>query len=67
MLIASSAAPGLIGRFFYGTLKQLKVTEQIIGARPVGSVFIGPMFQQERPALPGKAQNRVRAIVTKLI
>ncbi len=67
ILITSSAAPGLMGRFLYGTLRQLKMTAETIGAKPVGSVFLGLMSQQEHPALPDKAQNRVRAIVRKLM
>lgn len=67
ILIASSAAPGLMGRFFYTTLKQLKMTAQTIGAKPVGSVFIGLMSQQEHPTLADKAQQRVRTIVSKLL
>ena len=43
VLIASSAAPGLMGRLFYGTLKQLKMTAKTIGAKPIGSIFIGLM------------------------
>ena len=67
ILIASSAAPGLMGRVFYTTLKQLKVTARTIGAKPLGSVFIGLMSQQEHPALPERARERVQALVRKLI
>lgn len=67
VLIASSAAPGLMGRFSYATLKQLKMTAETIGAKPVGSVFVGLMSQEEHPTLPNKAQKRVRAMVRKLM
>jgi len=65
-LIASSAAPGFLGRFFYATLKQLKMTAKTIGAKPIGSIFIGLISQQERPTLPDKTQDRVRDMVRKL-
>ena len=67
ILIASSAAPGFMGRMFYATLKQLKMTSKTIGAKPIGSIFIGLMSQQEQPKLPAKAQERVRTLVRKLI
>lgn len=67
VLIASSAAPGLMGRLFYTTLKQLKMTSKTIGAKPVGTVFIGLMAQQEHPALPENATKRVRSLVKKLL
>ena len=67
MLIASSAAPGLMGRMFYGTLKQLKMTAMTVGAKPVGSLFIGQMSQHEHPELSEKTQKQVAGIVRKLI
>jgi multimeric flavodoxin WrbA len=67
LLVASSAAPGILGRFAYATIKQLKTTARTIGARPVGAVFIGLMSQQEHPVLPGKAKDRLRRLVRKLM
>jgi len=67
MLIASSAAPGLLGRFSSMTLKQLKMTAKTIGARPVGSVFIGLMSRSEHPTLPAKVQERLGTMVRKLV
>jgi multimeric flavodoxin WrbA len=67
IMIASCAAPGLMGRLFYATLKQLKMTARTIGAKPVGSIFIGLMSKQEHPALPEKTRERVRTMVRKLV
>ena len=67
ILIASSAAPGFMGRCIYATVKQLKMTAQIIGASPVASIFIGLMSRQEHPALSDKTKLQVRAMVGKLI
>ena len=66
ILIASCAAPGIIGRFAYTTMKQLKMTAKTIGAKPVGSVFVGLMSQQKQPELSSGVQERVRRIVQKL-
>ena len=67
MLIASSAAPGLMGRMFYDTVKQLKMTAKTIGAKPVGSLFIGQMSQHEHPELPDRTREQVRSMVSKLV
>jgi multimeric flavodoxin WrbA len=67
MLIASSAAPGLMGRLFYTTLKQLKMTAKTIGAKPVGSIFIGLMSQDEHPELSDKTREQLLTLVGKLV
>jgi multimeric flavodoxin WrbA len=67
ILIASSAAPGLLGRFSYTTLKQLRMTAKTIGAKPVGSVFIGLMAKHEHPALSPNATRKVQALVQRLL
>jgi multimeric flavodoxin WrbA len=61
--IASCAAPGLMGRLFYATLKQLKMTAKTIGARPAGSVFIGLVAQREHAALPERSRKRIQQLV----
>jgi multimeric flavodoxin WrbA len=67
ILIASCAAPGILGRFSYTTVKQLRMTAKTIGAKPVASVFVGLMSQQDRPRPPEKAEERVRVMVKKLM
>jgi multimeric flavodoxin WrbA len=67
ILIATSAAPGLMGRVFYTTLKQLKLTAKTIGAKPSGSLFIGLMSQKERPVLAHRSKRRIQQIVDKLM
>jgi multimeric flavodoxin WrbA len=63
VLIASCAASGLMGRLFYATLKQLKMTAKTIGARPAGSVFIGLVAQREHAALPERSRKRIQQLV----
>jgi len=41
ILITSAAAPGLLGRMAYGTLRELKTAAKTIGARPTGTLFAG--------------------------
>jgi NAD(P)H-dependent FMN reductase len=40
LVICSAAAPAFIGRFVFSSVRQLKATAKVIGARP-SSVFIG--------------------------
>jgi len=56
-----------MGRLLYATLKQLKMTAKTIGAKPVGSIFIGFMSLREHPELPQRTQQRVRSMVEKLV
>lgn len=67
ILIASCAAPGLLGRLFFSTLKQLKMTAHVIGAKPVGSVVIGRTAQQEYPTLSEVARKRVQRLIEQLM
>jgi multimeric flavodoxin WrbA len=66
VLIASCAAPGLMGRLFYTTLKQLKMTAKTIGAKPVGSAFIGLAAQQEHTPLSERDRKRIAHLVGRL-
>jgi len=66
LLIASCAAPGIMGRMFYTTLKQLRLTAKTIGAKPVGSVFVGLVSQQAVPALCDKDRRRISRLADRL-
>ncbi|UJS24857.1 hypothetical protein [Thiothrix winogradskyi] len=67
MLVASSAAPGLLGRWVFGTLPQLKQTAQVIGAAPVGKLFTGLVSQEPHLKLPESVQRKARALALKLL
>lgn len=66
ILIASSAAPGPMGRLFYSTLRQLRMTAKTVGAKPVASVFIGLMSDREHPVVPDRMRRRLQAMADKL-
>lgn len=66
VLVASSAAPGLLGRWVFGTLPQLKQTAQVIGAAPVGKLFTGLVSQEPHLKLPESVQRKARALALKL-
>lgn len=67
ILIGSCAAPGWMGRLFFSTVKQLKMTAKTIGAETVGSALIGQVSQDAHPALPAGAQKQVRRLVARLL
>lgn len=67
LLITSSAAPTLIGRLAFNTVKQLKITANTIGAKPVGTLFTGLASAEPHPALPASAQRKARKLVERLL
>lgn len=67
VLVSSCAAPGIIGRWFYGTHKQLKTTAQIIGADTVGGIFTGLAAQEIHPSLAKKTIRKAKFLAKKLI
>jgi multimeric flavodoxin WrbA len=66
MLISSCAAPGLMGRLFYQTNKQLKLTAKVIGAEPVGTLFTGLIAGETDARLPKQVRRRALALASKL-
>lgn len=67
LLIASSAAPAFLAKYTFDTLKQLRMTAKILGAKPVGSVFIGLMSKDEHPDLPEGAKKKLHYLVNKML
>jgi len=66
-LISSCAAPGILGRWIYGTHKQLDTTAQTIGAHTVGTLFTGLIAKQSQPRLAEPAKAKARALAAKLM
>ncbi len=67
LLISSCAAPGVLGRWIYGTRKQLKTGAQIIGANPVGNLFTGLIARDPNHRLSEKVQAKAKALAAKLL
>lgn len=65
--ITSCAAPGLLGRFTYGTNKSLRVAAKTMGAKVVGSMVTGLASLEREPALPKRAQRRIKALAPRLV
>ncbi len=66
LLVSSCAAPGILGRWLFGTNKQLKVAAKIIGADVVGSIFTGMIAKQQNPKLPKSVLERIKILAAKV-
>ncbi len=67
VLVSSSAAPGLLGRWMFGTHGQLKMTAKTIGARPIGTVFPGLVAKQRHAQVPDQLKARAATLAKKLV
>ena len=67
VLVSSSAAPGVLGKWFFGTHGQLKTAARTIGAAPIGTLFPGMIAKQRDQQLPDKIQKKAADLANKLI
>ena len=66
IVISSCAAPSLIGRFAFSSLKLLKLTAKTIGAKVVDSLMVGLISHKENIAIDARDKKRVVAIAKSL-
>jgi multimeric flavodoxin WrbA len=66
LLVSSCAAPGILGRWLFGTNNQLKTTAKTIGADVVGSLFTGMIAKQQQPKLSESVLARIKSMTTKI-
>ncbi|MDX2421506.1 MAG: flavodoxin family protein [Amphritea sp.] len=66
VLVSSCAAPGFIGRWLYGTYKQLNVTAQTVGAKAVGTLFTGLISDEPHVKLSARVQAKIQKLATKI-
>jgi multimeric flavodoxin WrbA len=67
LLVSSSAAPGILGRWLFGTYKQLKMTAKTIGAEVVGTLFIGMIAKGQHPKLPERVKAKIKTLTGRLV
>ena len=67
LLVSSSAAPGIVGRWLFGTNKQLKMTAKTIGAEVVGTLFTGMIAKEQNPKLPNRVKAKINAFAGRLV
>ncbi len=66
ILIASSAAPGFLIPIATGAARALSVTARMLGAKPVGKLWIGLVSREEHPSLSARTIERARRMGMKL-
>ena len=67
ILVSSCGAPGIMGRWLFGTYGQLKKTAQVVGADPVGEIFTGLVSTEPDPELSERTIAKIKTLATKLI
>jgi len=67
VLIASSAAPAFMARLATPVLKTLKQSAELLGARSIGTIFVGLAAGQERQGAGKRALERARVLGRKLV
>ena len=67
LLVSSCAAPGIIGRWLFGTDKQLKTTAKTIGAKVVGLLFTGMIAKEQHPKLSDGVLAKINNLAGKLV
>jgi multimeric flavodoxin WrbA len=67
LLVSSCAAPGIFGRWLFGTEKQLKMTAKTIGAENVGTLFTGLIAREQHPKLPEGVRARIKALAGRVV
>jgi multimeric flavodoxin WrbA len=66
VLITSSAMPAIMGRFFTGAPRALRVIAETMGAKPVALLFAGLSAQKQKAMVPDKMLRKARAAGQKL-
>ena len=67
LVISSAAAPALVARLFYQTLKELKATAKVIGAKPVRDLFIGLASGVQDARLSARDARRIERAANSLV
>lgn len=67
LLISSSAAPGWLGRWTYGSGRQLRMAARVIGAKPIGLVFAGLVSREPKAQLPARARRDTERLARRLL
>jgi len=66
ILVSSCAAPGFIGRWIYGTHKQLNITAKTVGAKAVAMLFTGMVSDQPHAKLSERVQAKIKRLAEKI-
>lgn len=65
-LVSSSAAPGIMGRFLFGTTRQLRQAARTVGGRVRGTCFTGLAATARHKTLDERERRRAARIARRL-
>lgn len=65
-LVATSAMPGFLVPMVTGVGYALRTTAGMLGAKPVGSLYVGQVAKEQHYALPARVRERARRIGMRL-
>ncbi len=66
ILVSSCAAPGLLGRIGFMSLRELRIAARTIGARSRGSLLTGLVSQEPQPAISSRTERAARRLADRL-
>ena len=66
VLVASAAMPGFLIPLATGAPRALSGAAQMMGARPVGKLWIGLAAQEPNPTLPKRVRERAMRLGARL-
>jgi multimeric flavodoxin WrbA len=66
VLVASSAMPGIFIPAATGAARALRLTARMLGAKPVGSIWIGPAARKQHQPIPPRKLERARQLGMRL-
>jgi FMN-dependent NADH-azoreductase len=67
VLITSMAMPAFLGRIFTGALRALRTAAATMGAKPVTSIVVGMVAQNEQVIVPADAVRKARKAGRNLV
>lgn len=66
VLITSSAMPSFLGRIFTGAMRALKISAKLVGAKTIGTIFVGLAAGSPEARLSERTRTRAEKLGQKL-
>ena len=66
VLVATAGMPGFLIPFATGASRALRLAAKMLGAKPVGRMWIGLMAGEQQPVLPARTLERARRLGMRL-
>ncbi len=67
VVVTASAMPAIMGRIFTGAVRALKLVCRSVGAKPIGTLFVGMAAADREPRLPVTQRTRARRLGARLV